>query len=143
VPSSPHPLGQSCVIIAPLVRSEALVAVRRCLTSDESGLDRHRHSSAVIVQIREGMDISTRDLLKMGKVLHVWIGTDPSYSGDVWHEELCSRVEVRWAGRPFYLPAYAIDRVSEHGVILTMDAATVVQRRWYRRPEWIPAEPST
>jgi hypothetical protein len=125
-------------------REDELQARREAQHSPALPLPRARDATlsqpAVLGQIHKGMEVHTADDVKLGKAQEVWFGTDPTHSGEAWDEELCSRLEVRQAGSALYVPAYAIARVSGRWVILTMDADSVAEHNWHRRPLWIPVE---
>ncbi len=94
-------------------------------------------ASSLLAQVREGMEVNTADGKKVGKIDQVWIGTDPA-AGSVWcDEDICSRLEVHHAAEHFYIPFNAIADVSGRTVTLNVDAATVHEKGWYRRPTWI------
>jgi hypothetical protein len=51
---------------------------------------------------------------------------------------VCSRVEVRSADGPLYLPYDAVDGVVWGAVGLTLTAGEVRARPWRYRPDWLP-----
>ena len=94
-------------------------------------------SSNLLAQVREGMEVRSADVKKVGKIDQVWIGTDPA-AGSVWcDEDVCSRLEVHHGHERFYIPFNAIADVSGRTVTLNVDAVTVHEKGWYRRPAWI------
>ena len=97
-------------------------------------------ATSVINQTRPGMEVHTADDVKLGKVAHVWYGTDPAANSPFCDEELCSRVEVHQRTGVLYIPSNMLERISGRWVMLRVDAATVAEHDWTRRPAWIPAE---
>ncbi|MDQ3930137.1 MAG: PRC-barrel domain-containing protein [Chloroflexota bacterium] len=93
-------------------------------------------------QVREGMEVVTRDGQSLGKVKEVWLGTDPSSSTQRCDEEICSRLEVQHGGilrrgERYYIPYSAIAVVAGGRVVLGVDEATLQTRGWARKPGWI------
>ncbi len=92
-----------------------------------------------IARIRKGMEVTTADGQKLGKVAEVWAGTDPTASNPRCDEEICSRLEVHGGGvfsrKVRYIPYNAIADVTDK-VTLNVDAATVDERAWNARPRW-------
>ncbi len=102
----------------------------------------HEH---MIAQVRTGMPVHTADGQPLGKVTQVWVGTDPTASSPRCDDERCSRLEVQ-RGRLLtrqvrYVPISAIADVATDHVTLKVDAATVDEQDWLRRPQWISEEP--
>jgi hypothetical protein len=95
----------------------------------------------MIAQVRSGMAVQTADGQLLGKVTQVWVGTDPTASSPRCDDERCSRIEVQ-RGRLLkrqvrYVPISAIADVATGQVTLKVDAATVDEHNWLRKPQWI------
>ncbi len=104
-------------------------------------------SENTLTQVRIGMDVPTADGQALGKVTQVWFGTDPSAGSPRCDDEICSRIEVQ-RGRMLkrqvrYIPYSAIAAVTDNHVTLHVDAATVDERDWLRKPQWITALTAT
>ncbi len=98
-------------------------------------------SENVVARVRKGMEVHTADGQKLGKIAYVWVGSDPSSSTARCDEEVCSRIEVHrglFAPRVLYLPYNVIGQVSGKHVMLNVDANTLNEKDWGRRPQWIP-----
>ncbi len=97
----------------------------------------------IMEHVRPGMDVHTADGHALGNVTQVWVGTDPTASSPRCDDDTCSRIEVRSGGilkrRMRYVPISAIAAVAADHVTLTVDALTVDERDWVRRPGWITA----
>jgi hypothetical protein len=76
----------------------------------------------------------------IGKVREVWIGLDPRHNSERCDEDECSRLEVHHGAATLYIPYNAIAEVARTSVRLSMDAATVTEKGWHRKPLWIQAE---
>ncbi len=100
-------------------------------------------SEHMIAQVRSGMVVHTADGHPLGKIAQVWIGTDPTASSPRCDDDTCSRLEVRSGGilkrTVRYVPISAIAAVAVNHVTLSVDAPTVDEREWVRRPGWITA----
>ena len=94
----------------------------------------------VLAQVQPGMEVHTADGSTLGKVVQVWIGSDPVSSTARCDEDVCSRLEVQHRDGTRYIPYNAIERVSGRWVILNMDTAAVNEHDWFRRPLWIAAD---
>ncbi len=98
-------------------------------------------SENVIAQVRAGMEVHTADGQKLGKVAEIWLGTDPTATNPRCDEEICSRLEVHAGGffkrSVLYVPYSAIANVSADHVTLTVDAATVNEHDWRKKPSWV------
>jgi hypothetical protein len=95
----------------------------------------------MIAQVRSGMPVQTVDRQPLGNVTQVWVGTDPTASSPRCDDERCSRIEVQ-RGRLLkrqvrYVPLSAIADVATDRVTLKVDAATVDEHDWLRKPQWI------
>jgi hypothetical protein len=98
----------------------------------------------VIAQIRKGMEVKFSDGKTLGKVAHVWVGTDPVSSTERCDEEVCSRLEVHrphWRGT-VYIPYNAIAGVSANVVNLNLDEEQANLKLWHQRPTWLSPEQS-
>jgi hypothetical protein len=95
----------------------------------------------LIGQIHEGMHVKTSDGVELGKITQVWVGTDPVVSSERCDEDVCSRLEVHHGTTTTYIPVNALATVAGKVVTLTVDAATVSEKGWYRKPRWIQDEP--
>ncbi len=96
--------------------------------------------SSILERIRPGMEVRSADGKTLGKVNEIWLGSDPINSSARCDEEVCSRLEVHRGDTTTYIPYNAIANVSGKVVTLTMDAATVSEKGWYRKPLWIQDE---
>jgi hypothetical protein len=94
----------------------------------------------LITRIRPGMQVQGADGRPVGKVTEVWIGADPRHSSERCDEEECSRLQVHHGAATLYIPYNAIADVAGTTVRLTLEAATVNERGWYRKPLWIPED---
>ncbi len=94
----------------------------------------------MLAQIREGMEVKSADGKQLGKIGRVWYGSDPLQRTDRCDEEVCSRLEVQQRHTTTYIPFNAISDVSGKCVTLNVDAATVNEKGWYRKPLWIQDE---
>ena len=98
----------------------------------------------LFTRIREHMQVRSADGQALGRVRHIWYGLDPDQQHPRCDEEVCSRLEVDYQGTIFYIPFNAITHVGSDEVVLTVDAATVDEKGWYRKPRWIDdTEPSS
>ena len=97
-------------------------------------------SANMVSRIRPGMQVQGTDGRPVGKVTEVWVGSDPRHSNERCDEEECSRLEVHHGASRFYIPYNAIAEVAGNVVRLTMDAAMVNEKGWYRKPLWIQDE---
>ena len=97
-------------------------------------------SENIVSRIRPGMQVHGTDGQLVGKVTEVWVGSDPRHSSERCDEEECSRLEVHHGASRFYIPYNAIGDVAGTVVRLTMDAAMVNEKGWYRKPLWIQDE---
>ncbi len=92
----------------------------------------------MIARIRKGMEVHTADGQSLGKVVEVYLGTDPTASHPLCDEELCSRLEVQSGGlfkrTTLYVPSSAIAKVSADHVMLNVDAAPAHERPWNLKP---------
>ena len=100
----------------------------------------------MLTRIHPGMHVQSADGQLVGKIHEIWIGADPLHSSDRCDEEACSRLEVHHGAHAVYIPYNAIAEVAGKAVRLAVDAATVNEKGWYRKPLWIqdatPPEPS-
>jgi hypothetical protein len=96
-------------------------------------------TGSLISRIREGMDVRTSDNIRLGKIVQVWIGSDPANNTARCDEELCSRLQVRHRDEMLYIPYSAIGNVDNKTVVLNVNAAVADEHDWTRRPLWIPA----
>jgi hypothetical protein len=94
-----------------------------------------------MAQIHKGMEVITADGRLLGKVAHVWLGTDPTI-GQPYDEEVSSQMEVHLPhrGGVRYIPSGAIDGVSGRIVNLAVTATAVNDKLWHQRPGWLPPE---
>jgi hypothetical protein len=98
-------------------------------------------TESIITRIRPGMNVQSADGQLIGKVREVWVGSDPRQSSERCDEEECSRLEVQRGVARAYIPYNAIAAVEGKAVRLTLDAATVNEKGWHRKPRWIADEP--
>ncbi len=100
-------------------------------------------SENVVARVRKGMEVHTADGQKLGKVAEVWLGTDPTATHPRCDEEVCSRLEVHSGGlfkrSVLYVPYSAISGVGANHVTLRVDAATVNEHDWTKKPSWVAA----
>jgi len=97
-------------------------------------------NTAIIGQVRKGMEVHTSDGHKLGKVAAVWYGTDPSASSSRCDEDICSRLEVHHGllgHEVLYVPYNAIKTVASDQVQLNVDATTANEHDWTKAPGWI------
>jgi hypothetical protein len=97
-------------------------------------------SESLLTRLRPGMVVQAADGQPLGKVREVWIGADPRHSSERCDEDECSRLEVHHGASTVYIPYNAIAEVGGKAVRLSVDAATVHEKGWYRKPLWIPEE---
>src|SRR5215210_1537293 len=96
--------------------------------------------SSLITRIHKGMQVQTIDGQTLGTVTSVWLGIDPTLTNPTCYEDLCSRVEVHhgFLGLSvLYVPSNAIAEVTADEVTLSVDAATVTEHNWSRKPAWV------
>ena len=91
----------------------------------------------LLTRIREHMPVRSADGQSIGRVQHIWYGGDPDAHHPRCDEEVCSRVEVQYHHMTFYIPVNAIAQVGWNEVVLSVDAATIDEKGWYRKPRWI------
>ncbi len=91
----------------------------------------------LLTRIREHMQVRAADGQSLGRIRHIWYGIDPDQHTPRCDEDVCSRIEVPYHGTTFYIPITAIADVDWDEVVLTVDAATVEETGWYRKPLWI------
>ena len=98
-------------------------------------------TESIIARVRKGMEVHTADGKKLGKVAEVWLGTDPTAANPRCDEEICSRLEVHSGGlfkrSVLYVPYSAIANVTADHVTLSVDAATVNEHDWTKKPSWV------
>ncbi len=100
-------------------------------------------TTPVFLQVRKGMKVKTSDGVRVGTVKEVWYGTDPANSTTLCDEDVCSRLEVHqgWLRkRVLYVPYSAVADVFGTDVILNVDAVAAKEKRWDRRPGWLPVD---
>ena len=97
-------------------------------------------SENIVTRIRQGMQVESADGRPVGKVAEVWLGADPRHSSERCDEDACSRVELHQGESTFYIPYNVIAEVAGKVVRLNVDAATVNEKGWYRKPLWIQDE---
>ncbi len=98
-------------------------------------------NDSIITRIRPGMPVQSADGQPIGKVHEVWIGSDPRQSSERCDEDECSRLEVQRGAARVYIPYNAIAEVTGKAVRLSLDAASVNEKGWHRKPRWIEDEP--
>ena len=97
----------------------------------------------LLAQLKEYILDVSADAYPLGRIQHIWCGVDPEQHSSRCDEEVCSRLQVQYHGNTFYIPVNAIARVDWDEVVLTVDAATIEETGWYRKPRWIDdPEPS-
>lgn len=101
-------------------------------------------SGNLMAQIHKGMEVETADGRPLGKIAHVWLGADPGDSNQRCDEEVCSRLEVHLShrGGARFIPYNVIREISGKRVTLSIDEATVNDKLWHQRPQWLPSEES-
>ena len=97
-------------------------------------------TDSIITRIRPGMQVQEANGQPVGKVREVWVGMDPRQSSERCDEEACSRLEVQHGATTLYVPYNAIAEVTGKAVRLSLDAATVNEKGWHRKPRWIPED---
>jgi hypothetical protein len=97
-------------------------------------------NSSILERVRPGMEVRSADGKMLGRISEVWLGSDPVSSTARCDEDVCSRLEVRREDAATYIPYNAIASVSGKIVTLAVDAATVSEKGWYRKPLWIQDE---
>ncbi len=98
-------------------------------------------TESILTRIRPGMHVQGADGQPVGKVHEVWIGSDPRASSERCDEDECSRLEVQRGAFTVYIPYNAIAEVTGKAVRLTLDAASINEKGWHRKPLWIADEP--
>ena len=93
----------------------------------------------LLTRIRDHMPVRSADGHTIGRVRHIWYGGDPDAHHPRCDEEVCSHVEVQYHHVTFYIPINAIARVGWNEVVQSVDAATLDEKGWYRKPLWIEA----
>jgi hypothetical protein len=88
-----------------------------------------------------GKQVSTNDGSVLGTIIAVRQGTGAT-DGATHEDTLVVRGPVQNLADLLYIPAAAIARRSDQGVILTVDAAQVTARGWRYRPAWLPQDDS-
>jgi len=91
----------------------------------------------LVTRIRDGMAVRSADGQSLGRIRHIGYGLDLDQHTPRWDEAVCSRLQVQHHGNTFYIPFNAIAHGGWDGVALTVDAATVDEKGWYRKPRWI------
>ncbi len=89
-------------------------------------------------ELREGMEVYTKDGAKLGKISQVWYGT--TVGGlSASEEETCVEVHRGLLGREkMYLPCRLIASVEKKAVSLSVDETTVQENpAWHRKPAWV------
>src|SRR5918997_6060415 len=92
-----------------------------------------------LTQVRPGMEVLTADGHKLGKVSHIWHGTDPTATNAQCDDEVCSRLEVHrgvLGGSTLYVPYSAIGDVVAGGGGLRMGPAKAHMPNWEKHPSW-------
>ena len=98
----------------------------------------------LLTQIKEQMLVVSADAQPLGRIQYLWYGLDPDQHTPRCDEEVCSRLQVQYHGNTFYIPFNAIAHVRGDEVVLTVAAAMVDEKGWYRKPRWIDdTEPSS
>lgn len=86
---------------------------------------------------RLGRQVLANDGVVLGTITAVWQGADASDGAP--HEETLGVQQSEQDEKDLlFIPATAIARTSDQGVILTVDRTQVTARGWRYRPEWIP-----
>jgi hypothetical protein len=88
-----------------------------------------------------GKQVSTNDGNVLGTIIAVRQGTEAT-DGASHEDTLVVRGPVQNLADLLYIPTAAIARVSDQGVILTVDATQVTARGWRYRPAWLPQDNS-
>jgi hypothetical protein len=88
-------------------------------------------------QLREGMEVSTADGTKLGKISQVWFGTSVGGPTAI-EEETCFELHRVILGREhLYLPCRLVSEVRSDAVRLSVDEQTVRETpSWHRKPTW-------
>ena len=95
-----------------------------------------------LTPVRPGMAVRTADGHTLGKITHIWYGSDPTPTQSQCDDEVCSRLEVqpgRFGRRPLDVPYSAVLDVTPGRVILHLDAASLNTQAWRTQPAWIAA----
>ena len=86
-----------------------------------------------------GRQVITSDGIVLGTVTTAWQGADATDRAP--HEDtLGVRRSDHDVEGLLYIPSHAIARLSDQGVMLTVDEAQVTARGWRYRPGWLPQE---
>jgi len=88
---------------------------------------------------RLGKQVLANDGVVLGTITAVWQGADAP-DGAPHEETLGVQQAEQDMNGLLYIPTTAIARMSDQGVILTVDRTQVTARGWRYRPEWIPKE---
>ncbi len=86
-----------------------------------------------------GKQVSANDGSVLGTIIAVRQGTEAT-DGAAHEATLVVRGPVQNLADFLYIPATAIARQSDQGVILTVDATQVTARGWRYRPAWLPQD---
>jgi hypothetical protein len=88
-----------------------------------------------------GKQVSTSDGKVLGTAIALRQGADGT-DGASHEDTLVVRGPEQNLTDLLYIPAAAIARVSDQGIILTVDATQVTARGWRYRPAWLPQDDS-
>lgn len=84
-----------------------------------------------------GNQVITNEGIVLGTITTIWKGADATDHAP--HEDTLYVQRLEQEGTsPLYIPAGAVARVSDQGVVLTVDGAQAVARGWRFRPGWLP-----
>lgn len=86
---------------------------------------------------RVGNSVITNEGAVLGTIAAIWSGSAAT-DGASHEETLGVRRSEQDETDLLYIPSSAIARVSEQGVVLTVDGTQVVARGWRHRPAWLP-----
>ena len=94
---------------------------------------------SVVDQIREGMEVTTSDGEKLGKVKQIWYGSETLSSRTPGAEETCFEVQKGLLGREkLYIPCRFVSQVSGQTVQLSADSQTArTTPSWHVKPSWV------
>lgn len=86
-----------------------------------------------------GNQVITNEGTVLGTITAIWKGADATDHAP--HEDtLYVQRPDQEATSPLYVPAGAIARMSDQGVVLAVDGAQAIARGWRFRPGWLPQD---
>ncbi|MDP9379429.1 MAG: PRC-barrel domain-containing protein [Chloroflexota bacterium] len=113
------------------------------------------HDPSIVGQLQEGMDVLTSDGVNVGKVVQLWVGSEPaerlltsaiqerqmSYEAALANKiGVFLEVHPGAGGDPMYIPWQIVDNAEGGAVHLLVTENAAEASEWRRRPAWATAQ---